>query len=277
MTNTTKPPQFHVVLDTNCLFTEAADKLLSFEISDFILTGSKTLGLDVAWYLPPVVKAERNYQMLERAKKLLPNLLKLETLLGHALNINEQVLADRVRDAIARQVAAHGIRELAIDTAQVDWNRVIEAAVSRRPPFDPGEKEKGFRDALVLEAFTQLVAELPKSNSVARIILLSNDGLLQDAVRERFEGRANVSVVRELDELRTALNAVASQVTQDVIKAVVPRAQSLFFEKENKQTLYYKVDLWDKIWSDFSEVIRRGRRTVSTHLLRKFGSATLRS
>lgn len=258
MPNTAKPPQFHVAFDTNCLFTEAADKLFSLEISDFIQYGSKTLGLDVIWYLPPVVKAERNYQMLERAKGLLPNLLKLERLLGHGLNINEQVLADRVRDAIAHQITAHGVTELTIDPTQVDWNELIDAAAFRRPPFDPGEKEKGFRDALILEAFTQLVAKLPKSNSTARIILLTNDGPLQDAARQRFENHANVSVARNLGELRTALNAVASQITQDVIAAVIPRAQNLFFQKEKKQSLYYKSDLWDKIWSEFSSIIRKG-------------------
>lgn len=258
MTNTTRPPQFHVVFDTNCLFTEAADKLFSLEISDFIQSGSKTLGLDITWYLPPVVKAERNYQMLERAKGLLPNLLKLERLLGHALNINEQVLADRVKDAIAHQITAHSVKELTIDTTQVNWNELIDAAVFRRPPFDPGEKEKGFRDALVLEAFTQLVVELPKSNSVARIILLTNDGPLQAAARQRFEDRSNVSVLGGLDELRTALNAVASQITQDVIKAVIPQAESLFFEKNNNRSLYYKGDLWQKITSQYSSIIRKG-------------------
>jgi hypothetical protein len=269
-----KPPQFHLVVDTNCLYTEAADKLLSLEISDFILKGSKLLGLEIAWYLPPVVKAERNYQMLEKAKGLLPNIQKLEKLLGHALNINEQILADRVRDAIAHQIKLHDIKELAVDTSRVNWDNLIECAMFRRPPFQPGEKEKGFRDALVLEAFVQLTEELPKSNSSARIVLLTNDAVLQDAARERFENRTNVSIAKDLDELRTALNAVASEITQDVIQGVVPQAGRLFFEADIKETLYYKADLPKKISSEFSAVIRKGPKEGGTASVEKIKIGT---
>jgi hypothetical protein len=39
---------------------------------------------------------------------------------------------------------------------KVDWNRLIENAVTRRAPFEEGEKEKGFRDALIYECLLQL-------------------------------------------------------------------------------------------------------------------------
>jgi hypothetical protein len=88
-----QPPSIQVVLDTNCLFTEAADKLICADLSEFILNDSRQLGLKITWHLPSVVKAERKYQMMERGKKLLPNLAKVESLLGHALGINAEVLA----------------------------------------------------------------------------------------------------------------------------------------------------------------------------------------
>jgi hypothetical protein len=156
------------VLDTNCLFTEAADKLLCSDISEFIQNDSPQLGLKISWHIPSIVKAERKHQMLERGKRLLPALSKVESLLGHALGINEEVLGSRVDDAIKRQMEQHGLCELGIATEKVNWNEVINSAVLKLPPFEAGEKEKGFRDALILEAFSQLAEAAPKSSISAK-------------------------------------------------------------------------------------------------------------
>jgi hypothetical protein len=252
-----KPPTIHVVLDTNCLFTEAADRLLSLDISEFILASAQELGLQISWYLPSVVKAERKYQMLDRARKLLPSLAKMESLLGHALGISEDVLDGRVDDAIRRQIDAHRLKELTIVPDRVAWDQLINRALLRQPPFDPGDKEKGFRDALILEALFQLVEGLPRSNNAARIVLLSADKLVQDAARERLKERANVVIVENLDALRTMLNAVASQLTQEVINSVIPRAQKIFFEPNNFDTLYYKAKVWEKITTEFSDIYKK--------------------
>jgi hypothetical protein len=65
----------------------------------------------------------------------------------------------------------HGLCELGIATKKVNWNEVINSAVLKLPPFEAGEKEKGFRDALILEAFSQLAEAAPKSSASARMIL----------------------------------------------------------------------------------------------------------
>jgi hypothetical protein len=234
------------------LFTEAADKLICSDISDFIQTDSQQLGLKISWHIPAVVKAERKYQMLERGKKLLPSLAKVESLLGHALGINEEVLDSRVDDAIKRQMDQHQLSELGLATDKVDWSQIISLAVRKLPPFEPGEKEKGFRDALILEAFSQLADSAPKSSASARIILLSSDKLLQSATRERFKDRSNVLVADSLDEIRTILNAVASQLTQEAISSILPKAAKMFFDRaENKETLYYKSAVSKEIQSLF--------------------------
>ena len=126
----------------------------------------------------------------------------------------------------------------------------------------------------MLEAFGQLASDLPKSNSVARVLLLTNDKLLQIAARQRFEDRSNVSVVGGLDELRTALNAVASEITQDVIKAVVPLAQRLFFEAESKQGLYFKAEVFPKILAQFPSVIQKGPKEDAVGVVKKILVAT---
>ena len=243
-----QPPSIHVVLDTNCLFTEAADKLIATDLSAFILNDSQQLGLKITWYLPSIVKAERKYQMAERGKKLLPALVKVESLLGHALGINAEVLEGRVDDAIKRQIDRHHLAELELAAAKVNWDTVIHSAAQRLPPFEAGEKEKGFRDALVLETFDQLAASLPKSSASARVILLSSDKLLQVATRERFKDRSNVLIADGLDEVRTILNAVASHLTQEAIGSILPKASKLFFTgMDNHESLYYRAQVQKEI------------------------------
>jgi len=249
-----QPPSIHVVLDTNCLFTEAADKLIATDLSAFILNDSQQLGLKITWYLPSIVKAERKYQMAERGKKLLPALVKVESLLGHALGINAEVLEGRVDDAIKRQIDRHHLAELELAAAKVNWDTVIHSAAQRLPPFEAGEKEKGFRDALVLETFDQLAASLPKSSASARVILLSSDKLLQVATRERFKDRSNVLIADGLDEVRTILNAVASHLTQEAIGSILPKASKLFFTgMDNHESLYYRAQVQKEINRQFKD------------------------
>ena len=152
----------HVVLDTNALFTDPADKLLATGISDFILSTRKDLEINVTWYLPSIVKAERQHQMTEKAIRLLAPLEKVETLLGHRLNITEESLRRSVEEVIKKQVALHGLKEVNLDHSKVDWQRMIEKSVFRLVPFARGETEKGFRDAVLLETFCQIVDTLPK-------------------------------------------------------------------------------------------------------------------
>ncbi len=246
----------HIVLDTNALFTEAADCLLATEISEFVLKSFDN-DLDVRWYIPSVVTGERRFQMVERAKRLLPHLEKVERLLGHNLGITEEVLAARVDDVIKRHIETHKLNEVGFHESSVDWQEMVRRSISRMPPFDEGENEKGFRDAIVLETFCQLASDLPKSLQVCRIILLSNDKRLVEAARERMADRNNVAFANDLDAVKTILNALASAITQEVVNKLLPRADELFFKSEEKKTLYYSAEIGAKIRSQYSQELSK--------------------
>jgi hypothetical protein len=67
-------PTVHVIFDTSALFTEAADKLIAEEISEFIISTNSGLELDVCWHLPALVREERRFQMNLEAEKFLPTI-----------------------------------------------------------------------------------------------------------------------------------------------------------------------------------------------------------
>jgi PIN domain-containing protein len=258
MAKKANPVAIHVILDTNCLFTEAADKLIKQELSEFILASIERKEFQVTWHLPQIVQFERKHQMALRAQRLIPHLEKVESLLGHAFGISKEHLDERVDAVIAREVQRHNLQLRALDTSKVDWNEVIVRSVQRRPPFDPGDKEKGFRDAVALETFCQIIDDLPKSPQSARIVLMSADQLLTEAARERVGARSNVAFTGELEEIRSMLNALASALTQEMVEKIVPVASAIFFETDTKDTLYHRADVSGLIANEYAkELISR--------------------
>ena len=267
-------PVVHVIFDTSCLFVDAADKLIGDEIGEFVLSTNEGLEIDVHWHLPQLVVDERKYQMNLRANKLLPHIEKVEKLLGHNLAITPEILKGGVDGVIQRELEKHSLNVLELDTQSVGWPELIQRAVTRQPPFDPAEKqEKGFRDAVILETFCQLVEKLPKTAQSCRIVFVCADGLLADA-RKRATDRTNLIVTGGLSDLKTMLNALASQLTDETLTKILPLAKKMFFDAEAKTGMWLSEKLSAKIrgqygaildaapWPDFKTGVIR--RLVST-------------
>lgn len=239
-------PEVHIVMDANALFTERADKLIRLELSEFIKNDFKSAGVRVYWHLPTIVKEERRTQMVVSGTKLLAAVEKLELLLGHNLAMNAEILADRVDAAIKRQIVEHGLTELTCDYNRIDWAGTVANAVSGKPPFSP-TTDKGFKDAVVLESLCQLADALPVS---ARILLLSNDGILGTAAKERLKAFPNAKVMGDIGELKTLINALASHIDQSAVDEILAKAQLLFFEPKKLSTAYYKLKISEIINQD---------------------------
>jgi hypothetical protein len=116
--------QLRVVFDTNALYLTptslgSASDLLRQEIADLI-ADSKYPDLDILWYLPEVVRHERQYRMQTEALKLRPAINKIERLLGHNLALTDQILLDHVKTKIDERKDQLGLQELALDHGHVD-------------------------------------------------------------------------------------------------------------------------------------------------------------
>ncbi len=112
MTEKRKKPELKVVFDTNVLYTQAASDLLKPDIIELIKLHADHQDLHVTWHIPEIVVHERQYQMIQKALDLLPNLEKLEKLLGHKLNITPEILEKRVEDAVRTQIKTNNLQRL---------------------------------------------------------------------------------------------------------------------------------------------------------------------
>jgi hypothetical protein len=110
----------------------------------------------------------------------------------------------------------------------------------RTAPFEQGEKEKGFRDALIAEAFIQLVEGSPVAPGICRIVLVTNDGSLTQAINARTTNTSNVSVLPSVEKLKGLINTLVSQVSEHRIGELRAKAEQFFFQEgsENKGLVF---------------------------------------
>lgn len=240
-------PKLIVVFDTNVLFTQIASDLVRNDVQRIVSENSAHPDLKISWYLPEVVIGERKYQMLEKAKELLPNMQKLERLLGHNLGVGEDTLELHVDKAIRNSIDQYKFLTASLDTSAVDWSNLIYRSISRDPPFEPGEKEKGFRDSIIANSVAQLHGSFPKTPSVCRVALVSEDQRLREYVAELVDGANNVRILKSLDELESLINTLVSTIPEEFAAELVKKAYKIFFEKGNERTFYYKEKIGEKI------------------------------
>lgn len=244
-------PELKVLFDTNVLFTQVASDLVKPEVAALINEHSTYPDHKITWHLPEVVRHERQYQMQKAALQLLPSLQKIERLLGHNLGINDRILEQRVNDAVVSQLDLLKLTVVEVDTTKVDWSTLMLNAVYRRPPFDPGDREKGFRDALIVEALLQLIDRSPVTPTVCRVVLVTEDKLLTEAAQLATASLANVRILGTLEELRGLINTLVSEVGEDFVAEIQAKARSYFFEKGDKSGFFHKEDLRKQLSETF--------------------------
>ncbi len=243
--------ELRVAFDTNVLFTGSASDLVRQEAATLI-SQSRFPDLDIKWYLPDVVRLERQFQMQKGALELLTPLGRVEKLLGHNLNITQEILVERVEKVIAQRQAELGLIALKPEYAGLDWERLVLDAAFRRAPFQDGKTEKGFRDALVVESFMHLVSLSPRTPKVCRIAFVTGDALLADALRGRLSEATNTVVLDSLEGLRGFLNALVSEVDEAFLASLRPKAEKLFFAVKDDASLLYKEGIRERLREKFA-------------------------
>lgn len=265
-----KTPEIKVVFDTNVLYTGSCSDLLSEKAKAFIDSNSCFEDLTIRWFLPDVVVREREFQMLSRGTDLLPSVTKLEKLLGHNLAITPEILHERVRVAIEKNLSELSIEKLNMNLDAVKWDGIIERSIYRKPPFDPGENEKGFRDALIAETFLGIVADSHSTPSSCRLVMVSGDEMLREYLEEQTSNEKNVHIFEGLEDLKGLLNTLASEVALEYIEGIQEKVAKYFFEKENEGSLYYAKKINVQVIKKFSKQLEEFPVTATSRENRKW-------
>jgi len=249
--------QLRVVFDSDTLFVVgSASDLVRQEVANLI-SDARYPDLDIFWYLPEIGRHERQYQMQAEALKFRSAIDKIERLLGHNLALTDEVLLQHVKTRIEEKEKELRLQEIKLEHGLVDWPKLIHAAAYRNPPFEAGSKEKGFRDALVAESFLQLLATSPKTPSLCRVVLVTADNLLTQAVKERITDSPNASVLATVEELKGLINTIVSNAGEEFIAQLKPKAAKLFFvSSDEKETVFYKEKIDDRLEEKFKSELQ---------------------
>lgn len=250
-----KIPKLQVLFDTNVLFTQVASDLVCLKAKELINENSQHPDLTIEWYLPEVVIGERRYQMLQKAKELLPNMLKMEKLLGHNFGVGEDTLELHVNNAINKSINECKFKTATVDTKNINWEDLISRSVKRELPFEAGEKEKGFRDSIIAHSFLQLHKNSPSTPSICLLALISEDHKLGDYVRKLTVDSKNIRILSSLDQLENLINTLISTIPEELAYDLAQKASKLFFVEDDTKTFYYKENIKEKIRDEYSNIL----------------------
>src|ERR1051325_1085398 len=200
--------ELNVVFDTNSVYTKGSYFLCGIESHKLVTSKSQIDNLTVTWYLADISRHEREYQIRKQYLEALSSLKKSERILKDlnindltSLQISDEELAALVTAHLEEQIKHLGINILSSDPSKVDWEKMKLDAAYRHPPFE-AETEKGFRDAMIAQAFCQLVEGSSKDVRECLVVLVTSDQRLTEAVEGLTAGRNNVRVLKTPADVR---------------------------------------------------------------------------
>ncbi|MFT4511297.1 PIN domain-containing protein [Caballeronia sp. 15711] len=247
-----KRKTLHVLFDTNAIFADSFEHVISRKAAAAITDHSKHGDLDIVWIIPEVVRLEREYQMRDKFRHVLTPTKQAEQLFGANWEISQETIDASIASRIDQQLAAYKISVRACNAALVDLNKITHDAAFRVPPFEPGPTEKGFRDAILCETFYQLAKSL-SGNETA--VLVSDDKRVQLAVSARMP---TARVLENIEGLRDEINLRVGNVDAQTASLIENKASKLMFDFSNvddQTALWSRENLHTRIWAKYQQEI----------------------
>lgn len=242
-----KAPRLFVVLDTNALRAQTTDEVVTPALATLVSKHSNHGDLDVHWIVPKIVRDEREHQLRMGFREILKPLLKAKSLLSLDIELTDESLHRAIANKIDEKLNELKVTVASFDHRLVDWEAVSKNAAFRMPPFEPGDKEKGFKDALVCETFLQLSSNVSGKDS---IVLVSRDGTLTKAVTERD---ARARVLKDLTEVDEEIALRVANVDDKMQSAIEQKAHKFLLEGD--KAFWTKANLTDVVWGEYVKVM----------------------
>ena len=254
-------PQIHIMFDSNAIFNSSDMFLLPKRITDLILQNNNKHDVSVVWLLPEVVLMERQYQMKRNLRRLLSQAKKLEKRLEKKTILSEGLINKTIQSDTKKQCKTHGVSIVKCDYGRIDWQRVVNDAVNRNPPFeeisleddDNKKSEKGFRDAIIAETFIQYSEEFTPFTDKCKLILVTADNLLTKTVKDRTKALDFVSVFASDGDANNYINVTASHIEKEFISKILGFAGSAFTWKDTDSSKVKSSTVWESMRSKFAK------------------------
>lgn len=241
-----KIPRLLVVFDTNAIRAQSADEVVTPALSQLIDKHSHHGDLAVQWIVPQIVRDEREHQLRLGFREVLKPLAKAKDLLSLDIELSEETLHNAISNRVNTKLRDLKIVIAPCDHSKVDWEEIARKAAFRTPPFEHGDKEKGFKDALVCETFHQLSASVTGKDA---IVLVSNDALVLQAVLARDP---HARVLKGLSELNDDIALKVAHVDSATQEDIESKASKFLLDGDN--AFWTRCNLTDFIWERYLQI-----------------------
>jgi hypothetical protein len=236
-----------ILIDTSVLFSKSIYSPINYELQKLIEDCKKLTELRVTWYIPDVVIDERKYQIKNQVKELLQATTKLYRFLGRNLDVNLNTITEQIDKNFENYLINNNLTVHKLNVVDVDWNNLIKCSTDRLPPFQSGDKEKGFRDALIIENYLQLLSEFGKVPGLFRVMLATKDKLQKNTALERMKNKINSQPPGNIDDIKELIKVLSSKIDEVETEKVRELASALFYQINDKETLYYAARIRETI------------------------------
>lgn len=236
-----------IVLDTNILHCKDKSYVANSDFEEFWQKHSAEL--DLCLKIPYVVFGELLFQQTTSALKTLTRANDSIDRLSKVTNksYSHQITENRVRKEVKARIEtwlkANKAEILYVPVNEIDWARVIEDSIWRRPPFsyDPknDDLEKGFRDSVILET----LCEYTNAGESRPVIFVSNDNLLREAAEKRLKGNKRIKIMTSLDDVGSYLKLMREDFTESFVDSIIDKASLKFINRKDTNSIVFKENL----------------------------------
>ncbi|WP_334014618.1 PIN domain-containing protein [Burkholderia orbicola] len=245
------------MFDTNAVFNKEFDALICRAARDLIDRHSNHGDLGIRWVIPDIVRGEREFQMRNEFRSVSTHVTKAESLFGQQWGVTQDAVEQRIAARINEDLAALHIDVVPCVTGRVDWNDMMRRACFREPPFERGQTEKGFRDAIVCETFIQIASDL---NGGDTAVLVSNDQLVRRHIDSRGIPGNRARVVDDLDALNDEIQLRVANVDENTQADIERLAQARFYPWDNRDdpsSLWMRERIHERVWTEHGDRLRQ--------------------
>jgi hypothetical protein len=244
-----KEPQTHaVIVDTNILWHEDKKNVVNPEFESFWKEQCSSFNLDL--FVPEVVKGELLFQQATsaiKARKTIDECMdKVNSITEkrYRHQIRDDEIKSRVELRFDKWLKSFNGKILVTPYRRIKWKDVIHASIWREPPFEFNEKdkdkEKGFRDAVILETIADFCT---KNNRDISIAFICDDELLRETSDKRLSKETRFTTYESLEEFGSYLKLTQEELTNQFIRSILRKASEKFFKRGDPSCLFRQYNL----------------------------------
>lgn len=242
-------PQPHaVIVETNILWHEDKKYVVNPDFDNFWKEQCSNFNLEL--YVPEVVKGELLFQQSTSAIKARKRVdeymdkVNLITEKRYRHQIKNEGIKTHVESRFNKWLKSAGGKIIVTPFRRIKWKDLLQAAIWRKPPFEYNEKEKdkekGFRDAVILETVVDFCNNDTRDIS---IIFICADELLRETSAKRLSEETRFTSFESTEEFGSYLKLTQEELTNQFIRSILRKASEKFFKRDDPNSLFNQDDL----------------------------------